>query len=687
MLSDAPVRVLGSNAVPAGNIGLAMGTGNSTCQSGGTMPQGTTAVRLELEGRVGPTVTVLVLAEGEALARTRVAGWTGGDLTVPIAPAAQATPGVRICFAIGRSRAFVLLIGREMRAGPHGARAFRSRIEYLALDRRSWWSSIAAVARRIGLGRAPGGTWVALLLVALMLAVAALAWYLCMRELAEPSAGSRWALRAPPGRLVYFTRLASRLPAAAWMCMLVACLNAVCWSILSPPFQPPDEPAHFAYVQQLAESHRIPSSSADTFSTEEETALTDLDYAAMQFRPAGKAIASEAQQRQLERDLARPFSRTNTRSAGTAANEPPLYYVLETIPYELASSGTLLDRLELMRLLSALFGGLTALFAYLFVREALPAEPWAWAVGGLGAGLAPLLGFMSGAVHPDALLYTISAALFYQLARAFRRGLTRGLSLAIGVTIALGVLTQLVFLGLLPGALAGVLLASLRTPSATRRARLRRLAATLAAVAAPVLLYVLVNAIASHRPLSFATHLGSSAQHGSISSELSYVWQLYLPRLPGMPVDFPEVFTTRQYWFDGLVGLYGSVETVFPPWVYNVALIPAGAIALLGARALLTARAALRERAAELAVYGGMAVGVPVAVGVASYNERILGVPAPYSEPRYLLPMLVLFAAALALAARGAGRRWGPAVGAVIVMLVLAHDIFSQLLVVSRYYG
>ena len=46
-----------------------------------------------------------------------------------------------------------------------------------------------------------------------------------------------------------------------------------------------------------------------------------------------------------------------------------------------------------------------------------------------------------------------------------------------------------------------------------------------------------------------------------------------------------------------------------------------------------------------------------------------------------------LAAALLALAARGAGKRWGPAVGALIVVLFLAHDVFSQLLVVSRFYG
>ena len=46
----------------------------------------------------------------------------------------------------------------------------------------------------------------------------------------------------------------------------------------------------------------------------------------------------------------------------------------------------------------------------------------------------------------------------------------------------------------------------------------------------------------------------------------------------------------------------------------------------------------------------------------------------------------MVFAAILALAARGAGRRWGPAAGTLIVLLILAHDIFSQLLVVGRYY-
>ena len=45
-----------------------------------------------------------------------------------------------------------------------------------------------------------------------------------------------------------------RMPRAAWVCALVAFLNAACWAVISPPFENPDEPSHFAYVQRLAET-------------------------------------------------------------------------------------------------------------------------------------------------------------------------------------------------------------------------------------------------------------------------------------------------------------------------------------------------------------------------------------------------------------------------------------------------
>jgi Predicted membrane protein (DUF2142) len=474
------------------------------------------------------------------------------------------------------------------------------------------------------------------------------------------------------------------VPTAAWVCALVAFLNAACWSVISPPFQVPDEPSHFAYVQRLAETGSLPRGSGLMFPFAEEIALEDLRYPAVREHPSVPTISTASAQHKLEHDLALPYSRTNSDNAGVAASEPPLYYALETIPYELESSGTVLDRLALMRLLSALFGSATALFTFLFLREALPAERWAWTVGGLGVALAPLLGVMSGAVNPDALLFAISAALFYCLARGFRRGLTPRLALALGALLLAGCLTKLNFVGLLPGAIAGLLVLCLREARSSPRNALRCLGLACAVSVGPVALFVLLDSFAgrpSTGPVTAAFTL--SGARGPILHELSYVWQFYLPRLPGMKGYFHGLPTTRTYWFDGLVGLYGWLDTTFPSWVYTAALVPFGAIVVLLARELFVSRATLRSRPLELLVYAAMGLGLLFIIGVDDYIHKN---PGEYAEPRYLLPLLPLWGVSLALAARGAGRRWGPIAGVLIVGLVLAQDVFSQLLVISRYY-
>jgi 4-amino-4-deoxy-L-arabinose transferase-like glycosyltransferase len=478
-----------------------------------------------------------------------------------------------------------------------------------------------------------------------------------------------------------------RVPRAAWICALVACLNAVCWSIVTPAFQVPDEPDHFAYVKQLAETGGLPSSNAEQTSVEETLGLIGLRYYQVRQQPENRTIASQAEQRTLQQDLtkASQTGEKGSAAAGVATAQPPLYYALEAIPYSIARGGTLLDRLQLMRLLSALMAGLTALFVFLFIREALPAERWAWTVGGLAVALAPLLGFISGAVNPDALLFAVSAAIFYCLARAFRRGLSTGGAVAIGSLTAIGFLTKLNFIGLAPGVLLGLLVLAIRAARVSGRSAYRSLALATGIGFSPVVLFVAINALSNHPSLGLVSSAIDST-HGSVLADINYIWQFYLPRLPGTVNDFPGLFTTRQLWFDGYVGLYGWLDTTFPGWVYNVALIPAGAIALLCVRALFESRGVLRSRAAELGVYAVIAIGVMVLTGADSYRSFPLHT-AEYAEPRYMLPMLALFGAMLALAARGAGRRWGPIVGTLIVVLFLAHDIFSQLLVVARFYG
>lgn len=481
--------------------------------------------------------------------------------------------------------------------------------------------------------------------------------------------------------------LARKLPRAGWICAAVAILNAACWSVITPPFQVPDEPDHFAYVEHLAVTHRLPTSAAEEYSLEEKRALIDLQQGRISLLPPTGTISSRAQQKRLEYDLARarqPHGDTD-EAAGVATAQPPLYYLLETIPYDLGSHASLLGRLELMRLLSASFAGLTAMFVLLFVRETLPGSQPAWAASGLCVAFAPLLGFMSGAVNPDSLLFAVSAALFWSLARAFHLGLTRRRAILIGGLVAIGMLTKLNFVGLVPGAMIGLGLLALRSAGVERTKALGTFALGAGIAIGPVALFEIFH-LTHGRSLAGSTFSATSklATHGALLPALSSTWQLFLPRLPGMKVYDPGMLTTRQIWFDGFVGQYGWVETAFPEWVYDVALIPATAILAACGYAFVKLRHIVPVRASELLVYILMAVGTMAVIGSSAYFYPGAG---SFTQTRYLLPLLAPFAAVVGVAVKGVGRRWGPAFGAAVVLTLIADDIFSQLLVLSRYYG
>lgn len=479
-----------------------------------------------------------------------------------------------------------------------------------------------------------------------------------------------------------------RPPAAAWICALIAFLNAAAWSVITPPFQGKDEVDHFAYVEQIAENGTLPANGHEegSYSPAETRVLEGIHYYEVRFTPPVHTITTMAEQRQLNADDHADVSALGTGEAGIATSQPPLYYALQTIPYFIAR-GNILAQLQLMRLLSALFGALTVLFVFGFLREAVPRVPWAASIAALCVALQPLFGFMSGSVNPDTLLYTVSAAIFFCLARAFRRGLTRRLAAALGLLVLAGLLTKLNFVGLVPGVLLALLLLGVREARRRRGQALPALTIATTIAIVPVGLYALRNALDGRSALGAISSTIESVVRQSPWDQLSYTWQMFLPRLPGMPHYFRGIATFKDIWFDRSVGLYGWMDTMFPSWVDNVALVLAVGTALLCASELVRRRETVRARLPELAVYAALLLGVLAMLGLASYRSDALDHHDALGEPRYLLPLLPLLAAALALAIRGAGRRWAPVAGAALVVLFVGHDLFSQLQVIARYYG
>src|SRR4029077_7886719 len=218
------------------------------------------------------------------------------------------------------------------------------------------------------------------------------------------------------------------------------------------------------------------------------------------------------------------------------------------------------------------------------------------------------------------MLFAVTAGVFYCLARAFRRGLTRRLAVVLGALIAVGFVTKLNFIGFAFGVFLGLIVLAVRgVRSAQGRQALAAPAIAGAIGASPVVLYALRNLLSSHPAFGILSSSSNAIAAGSLFHELGYIWQMYLPRLPGMTHYFVGMTTYKDVWFDRSVGLYGWMDTMFPTWVDNLALIPVAALILLCARELFVQGDALRARLPELSVYGAIAIGILVMVGASSY--------------------------------------------------------------------
>ncbi|HXE46516.1 MAG TPA: DUF2142 domain-containing protein [Conexibacter sp.] len=483
--------------------------------------------------------------------------------------------------------------------------------------------------------------------------------------------------------------LLGRVPRAAWVCALVGVLNATAWCVLVPAFQIPDEQSHYAYVEYFVQHGRPPSWQArDTHSSSEDTALEALKFREIQFAAEDGTIWSAAEQARMTQLLHRPADRTNGNGSGNeVGSEPSLFYMLQAIPYTVASGGTVIDRLQLMRLLSALLAGLTVLFVYLFLREALPAVPETWTVGALGVAFTPMFAFISSGVNPDALLFAGSAAVFAALARAFRRGLTQRRAVAIGAATAVALMAKFNAIGLLPGVALALLVLGVRRERALRPRALALPALALGVAFAPLLLEAALNATVWQRAAFGAgeSNYRLSELHPSLGDALSYAWQFYLVPLPGM-THYLHGVPFRRLWLNGFLASFGWLDGTFRPAVYHAALVPLSAVALLAVRALVTMRAGVRARRIELLCYLALALAFMGFIASASYIS-FLRYHSNIGQIRYLFPLLAGYGALLALAARGAGRRWAPVLGTAIVALAIAHDLFSQLIVIARYYN
>lgn len=213
---------------------------------------------------------------------------------------------------------------------------------------------------------------------------------------------------------------------------VLALLRGLLLAMLTPPFAAADEPAHFDYVQRLAEHGRLPDLGVEPchrFSAEGR-ALEAVAALSIAFRPDRPLppIASFGLPDPLD-----PASRQTT-GCGPAEHYPPLYYASSAAGYRFYGHGPLLQRIFGARLASVGWGALTAVFAFL--------AGWWWfgrprdaLLLGLVVVCQPVSSFFSSVVNNDAALFACAAGTFAATAWIWRSG-PRGPALLLLATSA-----------------------------------------------------------------------------------------------------------------------------------------------------------------------------------------------------------------------------------------------------------
>lgn len=464
---------------------------------------------------------------------------------------------------------------------------------------------------------------------------------------------------------------------------------AAAFAIITPTFQGPDEVVQVSHAQYIA-THGRPA----TFQKSGRKARVPPDIRAVwqevPWSVLGRPSWSPEVSRDLDRRLDAGLAATVSGGRTWVTSYPPLYFTLEAGVWHAGFWGNLLDRIFLMRLFSALLAALTVGFTFLFVRELMPGAPWAWRVGALAVAFQPVFAFMGGTVNNDNLVYVLGAMLLWRLARAFNRGLDVGAGLVMGVVLAAALLTKGSAYGLIPGLVVGLAALTWRAGRGNRGIPLRGAALALGVPAGAYAAWLAFQAFVIGSASTTATGgLTSAAAENatSISGQLSYLWQFFLPRLGFMHEWFPvqSRYPLWDTYITAFIGRFGWFQFGFPHWFnVTVACVYAG-ILVLAAAALYRFRSALRGRAGEFVTYLAMFAGLVFFVAVAGYRYRAT-TGGFFEQVRYLFPLIALYGALVAVAARGAGPRWGRPVGAFLIVLAAGHLAAALLLTFGRYY-
>jgi 4-amino-4-deoxy-L-arabinose transferase-like glycosyltransferase len=490
--------------------------------------------------------------------------------------------------------------------------------------------------------------------------------------------------RSVPKRLL---RRACALPMPLVVLLVFALVQGLAWSVMTAPLQGPDEPAHVAYAQHLAETGHGPSNAVKqgSVSTEIAVAQAELNLLPIIGHTNGRPTWSEFDRVSRKLDALPAAARKNGSGPNALAQNPPLYYVYEAIAYRLSPNQSFFGRLFAMRVANVLLYVLTvglmwALAGEIFTRR------WLQFLATAVVALQPKLASLAGNVNADTLLVAVSTGFVLAGLRLLRRGPTPGGVAAVGVLAGLGVLTHARGLALIPPALIVVAVAWLRARP-PRRETLRQAALSGGALLACLVVAFLWTRSGAAGGGAFGGEVGRAADQAfNVRQFASYLWQFYLPHFSFLTSSLGPPYGYRQMFIETFFGGYANFEVNFRPAVYDWLQILAfiGFIGLY--TALLVRWRAVRSRWPMVVFVVSVVVSLLALLHISSFRDLQVG-GDPLITGRYLLPLIAVFGVTIAWVIGSLPRRIAPWVGALLLAGFVALDIEGFLINAQRFYG
>ena len=497
-----------------------------------------------------------------------------------------------------------------------------------------------------------------------------------------------------------------RVPRPLVLVLLVTALFGVAWALIVPAWGNPDEDAHFAYTQTLAERQELPGKGQYAVSTEQRELMLQTNSDETTFFPTAKPEWSATVERQW-RTLQSGERSDNGGAPNATIQYPPAYYLLELLAYEAAGSDGLVTRVYAMRLLSLVWLLVAAVGAWLLAGEVFERRRPLQVVAASVVGLWPMLTFITSSINPDGMvvaLWTLAIWLAISLVRrgpsAVRAG---GLCLCLGVALV----TKASALALIPPVAFALLVTAIRAAPRVRPRSLATAAAVILMLAVPVGAWAVVAEQNGRTPYGQTSLVsgsgtttptrtgieGEGVRSASLSGFASYLWQFYLPKLGSQEQIrhmFPVVSLKPWYqtWVAGGWANFGWSNVWFPRATYLIffaATLLAFALAALGGvRALRRGRPSRRTllTAAVLLITASTLVG---GLHWTDYHQYVRDEP-PFLQGRYLLPILPLFGLIVAQATRVLPRRFQGAGQAAALAGLIVVQIACLGLVTQRFY-